>query len=52
MSIAVDQKKWGPDYVQGVAPSNPTNGMTWYDTVNQTLYVYNYTVEYNQESII
>ncbi len=42
MSIAVDQKKWGPEYVQGVAPSNPTPGQTWYDTEEKRLKVYNY----------
>ena len=42
MSIAVDQKKWGPDYVQGVAPSNPSAGQTWYDNINNLLKIYNY----------
>ena len=32
MSIAIKQKKWGPTYVQRVAPSNPVNGQVWFDT--------------------
>ncbi len=41
MSIVVDQKKWGVDYVQGVAPSNPKAGMSWFDTDTKNLKIYN-----------
>jgi len=41
MPISVDSKKWGPDYVQGVSPSNPKHGMTWYDTTENHLKTYN-----------
>lgn len=29
MSIVVNQKKFGPDYVQEAEPSNPKNGKSW-----------------------
>ncbi len=40
MSIAVKNKKWGPTYVQGIAPSNPINGQTWFDTADEELKIY------------
>jgi len=41
MPISVDSKKWGPDYVQGVSPSNPKHGMTWFDKTDNKLKIYN-----------
>ncbi len=40
MGIAVDSKNWGPEYTQGVAPSNPKHGTSWFDTSANKLKVY------------
>ena len=40
MAILIGSKKYGGVYAQGVAPSNPIDGDTWYDTVNKALMSY------------
>jgi len=40
MPAIVKHKKWGPEFVQDVAPSNPRNGLTWFDTKDNELKVW------------
>jgi len=40
MPIVTKQKKWGPEYVQAAEPVKVRDGMTWYDTANNELKVW------------
>jgi len=40
MPIVTKQKKWGPEYVQAAEPVKVRDGMTWYDTTNNELKVW------------